>query len=81
MKTERKNRKKIDKNSVDQISSSKKRIFWVITVSLPVLFILLLETGLRIFDYGGNLDLFVDGPPGYEKYQRCNINLFHNNPF
>lgn len=57
------------------LSPSKKRIFWIITLLLPVLFFILLETGLRIFNYGGNLDLFIGGPAGYENYLRCNPNV------
>ncbi len=36
---------------------------------------LLLEICLRIFNYGGNLDLFIEGPPGYENYIMCNPNV------
>ena len=57
------------------LSQHKKRIFWAITLSLPVLILLLLEIGLRIFNYGGDIDLFIDGPPGYENFFRCNPNV------
>jgi len=39
---------------------------------LPLLFFLLLEVMLRIFNYGGNLDLFITVPGGYEEYSMCN---------
>lgn len=58
-----------------EISKSKKRIFWLITFLLPIIFFLLLETGLRLFDYGGNLNLFIEGPKGYENYLRLNPNV------
>lgn len=62
-------------NHKTKLSASKKRIFWLITILLPVLFFLLLEIGLRIFNYDGNLDLFIKGPSGYENYLRCNPNV------
>jgi tetratricopeptide (TPR) repeat protein len=57
------------------LSPQKRRIFWTITISLPVVILLILEIGLQIFNYGGNLDVFIDGPPGYDKYLRCNPNV------
>lgn len=57
------------------LSPYKKKIFWLITLSLPFILILFLEIGLRIFNYGGNLNLIIDGPPGYENYIRCNPNV------
>src|SRR3569623_1407509 len=43
------------------------RLLWirVIALLLPVLFFLLLEGGLRLFNYGDNLDLFDPEPAGY----------------
>src|SRR3569832_2325277 len=43
------------------------RLLWfrVIALLLPVLFFLLLEGGLRLFDYGENLDLFIPAPSGF----------------
>ena len=74
-----KDKKKKQKRGVvkprTSLSPAKKRIFWIITFSLPVLFFLILETSLHIFNYGGNLDLFIDGPAGYENYLRCNPNV------
>ncbi|HVO73627.1 MAG TPA: hypothetical protein VMT35_06365, partial [Ignavibacteriaceae bacterium] len=57
------------------LNANKKRIFWGITLSIPFLLIILLEIILRIFNYGGNLDLFVQGPPGFEKYYMANSNV------
>ena len=46
-----------------------------VAVTLPFLCILLLEIGLRLFHYGGNLDLFIEGPDGSGEYLRCNPNV------
>lgn len=67
-------KKKSNKNK-EVLSSSKKKIFWFITVFLPVLLLFFLEIVLRIFNYGGNLDLFIDGPEGREKYYTCNLKV------
>jgi tetratricopeptide (TPR) repeat protein len=75
MKNKKKKKKIVVTTPAPQLSVQKKRIFWVATVSLPVLLLLLLETLLHIFNYGGNLDLFIGGPPGYENYLRCNPNV------
>jgi hypothetical protein len=41
----------------------KKTIFFKIVIALiPVLFFILLELFLQIFQYGGNLDLFIVPP-------------------
>lgn len=53
-------------------SRKKKIIFSLITAAIPILFFVLLETGLRITDYRGNLDLFVF-PERYDgKYAMVN---------
>ena len=39
--------------------SSKQRLFTLIALSIPVLFFVLLEIGLQIGNYKGNLDLFI----------------------
>ena len=41
------------------LSKSKKILFRIILVLLPFLILSFIETGLQIFNYGGNLDLFV----------------------
>lgn len=68
-------KKTTDVTPKTSLSLYKKRIFWIVTLSLPVLVLLLLEIGLRILNYGGNLDLFIDGPEGFENYLRCNPNV------
>jgi len=46
-------------SSSQPISVAKKRVFTIILIFLPLLFLILLEAGLQIFNYGGNLDLFI----------------------
>lgn len=42
---------------------SRLVVFRALLLALPLLFFLTLEGGLRLFDYGGNLDLFVPAEP------------------
>lgn len=59
--------RRMDSSQKKQANGSKKRplsrnqkvIFWIITFSIPVLFLILLEFFLRLGSYGGNLDLFI----------------------
>lgn len=74
----KKKRDKIEpnsKNDMKELSASKRRVFWLITILFPVILVLLVETTLRFINYGGDLDLFIEGPPGYENYLRCNPNV------
>ena len=75
MKDKKKKKQKISSAPKQPVSPKMKRIFLGITISLPVILFIVLEVGLRIFNYGGNLDLVIEGPPGYEKYLRCNPNV------
>ncbi len=48
-------------------------LFRIIAVSLPILFLLLLEGILRLVSYGDNLDLFMENPrEGYKEYMIVN---------
>ncbi len=40
-------------------SPALRRVFWIVTLALPIIVLVLCEAGLRIADYGGNLDLVV----------------------
>ncbi len=51
--------KKLGKQSPEKLSSSRRVLFSVFIVAIPVLFFLLAEGLLAVFNYGGNLDLFV----------------------
>ena len=42
------------------ISPKKRLLFTVLTLLIPVLFFLVVEGGLRLFEYKGNTDLFID---------------------
>lgn len=48
----------LNENKVE-IDDSKNRLFTIIAISIPLLFFILLEFGLRIGNYKGNLDLFI----------------------
>lgn len=74
--TNRKKKKKTpDNNSPRELSPQKKKIFFGIIFLLPLFFLIILEGSLRVFNYGGNLDLFIEGPEGYSEYLRCNPNV------
>ncbi|MGN7887609.1 hypothetical protein [Dyadobacter sp. 22481] len=47
------------------VTGSRKRVwlFRLISMALPLLSMLLLECGLRLFHYGYDLDLFIEYPP------------------
>jgi len=51
-------------------SSLKKRqnkpLYWLIALSIPILFFVLFELGLRIVDYGRTLPLFITNPANPE---------------
>ena len=51
---------------------TRKKFFRFFTLLLPLFFFAFLEIALRIFGYGGNLDLFVSGTDEYAKYKKCN---------
>ena len=58
-----------------QLSSKRKKLFLLITFLLPFVILALLETGLRIFDYGGNTSLFVSTPNETSKFYGINLNV------
>jgi len=55
-----------------ELNPRKKRVFTLIVILIPVLFFVLLETGLRIFSYGGNTRLFISGTDDISGYWMCN---------
>jgi len=63
---------KVKKKPRKLIDPKRERVFRLIALTLPVIFFLLLEIALRIFDYGGNLDLFISAPSDYSEYYMCN---------
>lgn len=50
----------------------KKWIYNLIALLIPVIFLLLLEGILQIFEYGGELDLFVNPSREAAKFKMCN---------
>ena len=73
MSTNKKSTNKKHTSSVNlNISSKRKRVFFTITLLIPVFFFIILELVLQLFNYGGNLDLFISAPEGYEKYYMLN---------
>ncbi|MCF8378700.1 MAG: hypothetical protein K9H49_03930 [Bacteroidales bacterium] len=57
------------KASGKEKSGSNKWLFKIITLSIPLIFLLLIEGGLRLVSYGDNLSLFTENPiEGYEDY-------------
>jgi hypothetical protein len=72
---DKKRHKDADSTAKVTLSPRKKRLFILITLLLPVLLLLFLEICLRVFHYGGDLRLFIEGPAGYEEYLRCNPNV------
>jgi tetratricopeptide (TPR) repeat protein len=75
MKNKKKRIEGIDAAPKLTLSPQKRRIFMGIAFLFPFICLLLLEMGLRFFHYGGNLDLFIEGPDGYSEYLRCNPNV------
>ena len=54
-------------------SRSRKRLLKFITLSVPLIILMLLEGGLRLVSYGDNLNLFINNPAeGYENYLMLN---------
>ncbi|MBN2356044.1 tetratricopeptide repeat protein [candidate division KSB1 bacterium] len=52
-----------------QVDKRKRRLFTILMILIPVLFLLLLEMGLRLFHYGGEWDLVLKrSVQGHEFY-------------
>src|SRR3972149_1962694 len=54
------------------LSNLKKSVFTFITLLLPVVLLFALETMLRLFEYGGNLDLVVRKTVAGHEYYSIN---------
>jgi lysophospholipase L1-like esterase len=54
------------------LAPKRKKLFYAVLLSLPVLFIVILEFALRIGSYGGDTRLFVTAPAEVDKYYMCN---------
>ena len=64
MDSKKVNNKKGKNAKITERSKQRVRLFYAITISVPFLFFILLELGLRAGNYMGNLELFSD--PGIE---------------
>jgi tetratricopeptide (TPR) repeat protein len=64
---------KIPEPSAKRSGRSRRMLFRIITLSLPLLILLLLEGFLRIVSYGDNPGLFIQNPKeGYSRYMILN---------
>lgn len=59
-------------STVSDLSPLRKRVFFFITFATPVLLLILLETCLRLFNYGPNLSLFTTEQVGGKTYHVMN---------
>jgi tetratricopeptide (TPR) repeat protein len=58
-----------------QLSPRKKRVFRIVLFLLPIVLLAILELSLRLFEYGGNLDLLIPAPGKVSDYEMCNSNV------
>ena len=65
------------KHAIQQppLNSGKRRIFKIVLLLLPILFLIILELTLRFFEYDGNLDLLITAPGKVSNYMMCNRNV------
>jgi hypothetical protein len=57
------------------LSPWKKRVFRIVMLLMPVVLLTILELMLRLFNYGGNLDLLISAPGKVSNYEMCNRNV------
>jgi lysophospholipase L1-like esterase len=60
------------KNINPKYELKKRFLLGIITITLPLIIILVFELMLRGFNYGGNTDLFITAPDPYENYNKIN---------
>jgi len=63
------------KESKLTISPSRRKLYFFITILLPLMFFVILEFSLRIFNYGDYPKLFVPTPDENSKYLGINLNI------
>ena len=71
-KVKEKVKKQNRQQSQATLAPKRKKLFYAVLLSLPVLFIIILEFALRIGSYGGDTRLFVTAQAEVEKYYMCN---------
>jgi len=78
-------RRKPARKPVEKLSPGRKRLFTLLLVLIPLGFLVLLETGLRIFKYGGEHAFFVSTPDADSPYYGVNVDAgkryFHRSGF
>ena len=57
------------------LSARKKWAFRIVMLLLPIVLLIMLELMLRLFNYGGNLDLLISAPGKASYYEMCNRNI------
>ncbi len=80
-------KKQISKNSnvnkravqppTPNLDPKRRRLFWLIMLFIPLLFILILELSLRMAGYGITTDLFIPAHGDYSKYYKINPLVTH----
>lgn len=70
-------KKKVSENSSTplNLAGRKKIIFYFLTFLIPVLFLVLLETALQLFHYGGDLQVFQPIPNETSPYYGINLKV------
>lgn len=58
-----------------ELSKNKRRLFSFLTFLLPLVLLLLLESGLRLFNYGMERSLFVSTPDEHSPYYGINLDI------
>lgn len=76
MSDKRSKKKKTKESEKQPLPLKKKILFYSITISIPILFFVIIEIVLRSVDYMGNTDLFIDPEiPGDVEYLMPNPNF------
>jgi tetratricopeptide (TPR) repeat protein len=66
---------KVKADSSSQISLGKRIVFMLFLLLIAAGILLLAEGVLRLFNYGGNLHLFISAPDEVSNYYRCNPDI------
>jgi tetratricopeptide (TPR) repeat protein len=75
MKHKKVNIQKQPLQPVSEVSTARKRVYWVIIVLVPFFLLGIVEVGLRIFHYGEVIPLFMSIPDESSKYYGINLNI------
>ncbi len=62
-------------NIPPSVTAQQRRIFMIITLLMPVLLVIVLEIGLRVFGYGSEFDLVTKTIVNGKEYYRINPNV------